>query len=80
MRLTDIASELEQIEFAREAAAHFAKNSAHWSYSRGEIQPGERIAMRWGLGDDCVLVFRIGDELPTIFAQAIRHAQQQEAA
>ena len=72
MRCTYVQREQEQIAFAEEAARHFAANPKHWSYSLGQIRPGERIALRWGLGDDCVLVFTVGDDEPVIYGQIIQ--------
>lgn len=61
----------EQLAFAEEAGRHFAANPGHWSYTRGEVVEGELIALRWGLGDDCALVFTIGCE-PAVYAQVAR--------
>lgn len=64
---------LDELEFAREAAAKFASNPKLFSYSRSELQQGEFLALRWGLGDDCVLVLRLHDvHAPTIYAQQIQ--------
>jgi hypothetical protein len=64
---------LEELEFARRAGAKFSADPRMWSYSDEEIQPGILIALRWGLGDDCVLVMRLHDYFtPTIYAQMAR--------
>jgi hypothetical protein len=66
-----------EIEFAEKAAAHFAANPKHWSYSLAEIAPGCLVALRWGLGDDCVLVFKLDEQFtPTIYAQLVRKFQE----
>lgn len=53
-------SELEEdIAFVKEASEHFSKNAHITSF--GVIAPGERFALRWGLGDDCVLVLNLDE-------------------
>lgn len=71
-------SELEEQQtFVKEAAAYFAKNADKWSYTTGPIVAGCLFALRWGMGDDCVLLFKIDENLePTIYSQAIRDAVQ----
>jgi hypothetical protein len=72
------SDERARIAFAEEAARHFAANPAHWSYSNckpNAIQPGELLAMRWGMGDDCVLVLRVGDDEPVIYGQLVRQIE-----
>lgn len=73
MRCTDVSSERTRIAFAEAAARHFAANPKHWSYSDAvlDVAPGELLALRWGMGDDCVLVLRIGDDEPVIYGQII---------
>lgn len=58
-RMTTVAEETARMDFAKAAAAHFAANAKHWTF--GEIAPGQFLALRWGLGDDCVLVIRQHD-------------------
>lgn len=69
--MVHLSDELAQIEFAKSAAEYFAAHPAKASY--GEIAPGQLLALRWGLGDDCVLVLKL-DELhvPTNYAQLVR--------
>jgi hypothetical protein len=63
---------LDELSFAKRAAALFARDSSKWSFSDREIDRGCLVALRWGLGDDCVLVLRL-DEIhePTIYAQLV---------
>lgn len=70
-----ITEQQQKLDFARAAALHFANNPKHWTYTAAEVETGAYLALRWGLGDDCVLVLRIGDEVPVIYSQAIRHVQ-----
>lgn len=71
VRQVHITDELEQIEFAKKAAALFAADKSKSSF--GEITQGGFIALRWGLGDDCVLVLKL-DELhvPTNYQSLVR--------
>lgn len=68
------ASEVDaEMAFARKAAAHFARNPKHHTYTDGEIEPGCLLAMRWGLGDDCVLVLRLDERhTPTNYMELVR--------
>ncbi|WP_396615535.1 hypothetical protein ACHZ97_14780 [Lysobacter soli] len=68
--------EHERQAFAEQAARHFKANPQHWTYSAGEVVSGEWLALRWGLGDDCVLVFKVGDDEPVIYGQLIRHVEE----
>lgn len=73
MRMVHLSTEREVQAFAERAARCFAKNPRYWTFSDGDGPvAGELFALRWGLGDDCVVVFRIGDEMPVNFQQLIR--------
>lgn len=73
MRMTYVSTELEQIEFARKAAEDFALHPKHWSFTDGPIEPGALLALRWGLGDDCVLVLKLDDSFtPANYQQLVR--------
>lgn len=73
MRGVNVSEEIEQIEFAKRAAKHFSDNQRHYTFSDGgDIMPGCLLAMRWGLGDDCVLVMKLDDyHVPTNYHQLI---------
>ena len=58
-RMTTKAEELERIAFADQAAADFAKHPKHWTY--GDLTPCSFLGIRWGLGEDCVLVVKLDD-------------------
>ena len=74
-RATTVQEETDRMIFAQEAAEHFAKHPEHWTYSKDELASGVLLALRWGLGNDCVLVLRVADELPVIFGQIIKKGQ-----
>lgn len=77
MRSTTIHDDMTRIAFAKKAGAHFAANPKHTSYTSGAIEPGEMLALRWGLGEDCVLVLEIGDAQPVIYGQAVSHSKEE---
>lgn len=64
----------ERKEFALAAAAHFAKEPKHTTYTEGRIKVGELFAVRWGLMEDCVLTFRISEDTPVeVYEQVIKY-------
>ena len=71
MRLVHIPTELEEFEFAKRAAKKFEDNSELVTYTDHEIVKDELFAVKWGLGRDCVLVFKIGDA-PRVYTQIIK--------
>lgn len=70
MIMTHIEERKLQDEFAQRAAVHFRDNPEHWSYTDGEIKAGEFFALRFGMGEDCVVIFTVGDE-PLNYQQLI---------
>lgn len=78
MRILSASTVREELDFMEKAAANFASNPAVWSFSAGEITPGCLLALRWGLGDDCVLVMRLDEfHTPTVYSQAVKHAAEE---
>ena len=71
MIMTHAESEQERIDFAKKAARHFAGDASMWTYTDGDIKPGALFAMRYGLGNDCVVVFRIGYDAPVVNYQEL---------
>lgn len=59
MRTFKVEEEIEQIRFAERAARYFALHPECQSFSDADISPGCLLALRWGLGDDCVLVLKL---------------------
>lgn len=74
--------ELEaEIAFAETAAKWFAENPKGNTYTDGEIEPGCLFAVRWGLGDDCVLVIRLDDNhIPTNYQELVKKYYPEEEA
>jgi len=63
----------DELAFARKAAAHFAREPKHSTYTDGAIEPGCFLAIRWGLGEDCVVVVKLDDaHVPTNYAEIVR--------
>ena len=59
MRMVKVEEEMEQIRFAERAARYFALHPECQSFSDADISPGCLLALRWWLGDDCVLVLKL---------------------
>jgi len=55
-RMTTKSEELARLAFAEKAAVDFAEYPQHATY--GDIGCGLFLAIRWGMGNDCVLVVR----------------------
>lgn len=68
------ASDIEaEMAFAQKAAAHFAEHPEHSTYTGEDIVPGCFFAVRWGLGDDCVLVLKLDEQhIPTNYMELVR--------
>jgi len=79
MKMTYLQDEECIVEFAKRAAINFAKNPQHYTYTDGDIRSGFLFAMRFGLGDDCVVVFRIADDFEPVNFQELIRAYQQDA-
>ena len=63
----------EWIDFANKAAEHFNKNPKHVTFTDGNIEAGCLFGVKWGLGDDCILVFQLDYVYePVIFTQFIK--------
>lgn len=64
--------ETEKLEFARKAAAHFAENPQDVTFTVKGVEKGVYMALRWGMGDDCVLVVKLDEYFePVNYAQFI---------
>ena len=73
MRMVHLSEEHEAEEFAKRAANRFAKEEKIATFTDGEIEPGCFFALRFGLGDDCVVVFKLDENFePTNYQQLVR--------
>jgi hypothetical protein len=70
MSMTTISEREAEVAFVKEAAAAFAENPRMYSY--GKLQPGELIALRWGLHQRAVKLLRLHEDFsPVIYADAV---------
>lgn len=77
MKHVTLSEEEEKQAFVKKAADYFAKNKDKWSYTAGDIVAGCYFALRWGMDDNSVLLFKLDENLePVIYGQAIREAVQ----
>lgn len=59
MRHINIEDEEEKHKFVKEVAKAFNENKDLASY--GDLEPGSYLALRWGLGNDCILVLKLDE-------------------
>lgn len=72
MRMCRVDEIEEELRFAQRAAECFT-DPDKCTYTDGAIEPGCLLAVRWGLGDDCVIVFKLDDDRPvTNYTQIIK--------
>jgi hypothetical protein len=72
MRIVNIPEDDEVRDFAKKAAMFFAKHEKYYTFSYlGKIEAGELFAVRFGLDDDCVVVFRIDEGFEPINYQQL---------
>ena len=72
MKMTYIHEEREVADFAERAGVHFKEHPEHRSYTDSEIVKGCLFALRFGLGEDCVVVFKLDEDFDVInFQQAV---------
>lgn len=69
-RVVDIELERGRVAFAKRAVMHFANHPEHWTYTDGDLEAGELLALRWGPRDHAVLVLRVSDDEPVIYYAA----------
>lgn len=73
-KMTSI-EEMEQLcKFASEADEWFKHHANHYSFGSTDGRTAPYIALRWGLGEDCVLVLKLDENWePVNFRQAARY-------
>lgn len=64
MRMLNLEEQQEKLDFVKEAAECFKNNPGYTTYTSGGIVPGCLFALRFGLGSNCVVVFRIDENFP----------------
>jgi hypothetical protein len=69
--MTSVNRELDIVDFVKRAAEYFEANPEGATF--GDIEPDSLLAIRWGLGNDCVLVVRLHEyEQSVVYQQAIK--------
>ena len=69
---TTLGEEEETLKFVRTAATAFREDPDMISYTTGPIEPGCLFALRWGLDNDCIMIFKVGTEFnPVVFDQVV---------
>jgi len=73
---TYINEQEEIIEFVKRAAKRFSKDKKCATYTDGEIEPECYFGVRWGCGDDCVLVLKLDMCFtPTVYGNCIHEEE-----
>lgn len=73
MKALYLCEEDKKLSFVREAANFFASNPTKRSYTSRNITPGDFFALRWGLGEDCILIFKLSEDfIPELYQQVIK--------
>lgn len=73
MRMVYMSEEGKVRDFAEDAARHFAKHKEHTTYTHDKLEEGCLFAMRWGWGNDCVVIFRLDEDFePVNYQQLIK--------
>ena len=64
----------EQLAFVARATKCFSEQPETNTYTdMGHVNSGELFAVRWGMGSDCVLVFKVDENYqPIIYSQEIK--------
>jgi hypothetical protein len=71
MRMISLSSQEEELLFARESAKDFKEHPEHCTY--GNIEKGGFLALRWGMGNDCVLVLKLDEYYePTNYQRLVK--------
>ena len=77
MKVVYVHEERAVIDFAERAANFFAESPIHMTYSEGSPLEGDAIqgqlfAVRWGIADQAVLVFKVDEYFePRIYGDMV---------
>ena len=71
MKMTYMKDDCEVRDFAKIAAKSFANNDKYITFTDSDIKAGCLFAMRSGLGNDCVVVFRLDEDFEPINYQQL---------
>lgn len=62
MQRANIEETLAELRFVNEAAKMLGSNKEMCTF--GEIEPGQLFALRWGMDNNGIVVFKIAEEYP----------------
>ena len=71
MRMIRMEEENKIREFVINAAKDFSKNKEHRTYTNSEIEQGCLFALRFGLDNDCIVIFKLDECFEPINYQQI---------
>jgi len=75
-RMTHLEEEEKLLFFITKAKEAFEKNPAYATFTEKCLVPGCLFAMRWGMGNDCILVFKVSEDFePINFQGAIKNKE-----
>ena len=69
MVMTHLDEEKDRLAFVEKVIENFSINTKHCTY--GDLTPGSLFALRYGLGNDCIVIFQISDEEPRNYQNVI---------
>jgi len=73
MKMVYMQEEKEEHAFAISAAKNFEEHPKHYTFTEKNIEAGCLFALRFGLGDDCVIVFKLAEDFePVNYQQLIK--------
>lgn len=73
MRMVNVNGIEEELAFAKKAAERFKADPKLITFSNNGPTPGEYMALRWGMGDDCVVVVKLDEyHVPTNYQNLVR--------
>lgn len=73
MECVYLDDQIEKQEFAKRAAKFFAENEKITTYTDEDIKAGCWFALRWGGRDDCVVVFKVDENIkPVNYMELVR--------
>ena len=73
MNMTSLEEEKKTIDFVKKAAKVFKDNIIIQSFTEGEITKDCLFALKSGLANDCIVVFKLDkDYTPTCYQQIIK--------
>ncbi len=70
-RMTTLEEEKELITFVESAAKCFEENPKYITFTLGAVEPGCYLGIRWGLGEDCILVVKLDDNFGAVNFQNV---------